>query len=262
MPESYHQGPADRPAARGEADLPRRRSIPFKKCGKSGQEIAEHLPASGTVADELCIIRSLHTEAINHDPAHTFMNTGTTISGRPSMGSWLRYGLGSESDNLPGFVVLTSLGRHGQAQPIAARQWHSGFLPSRFQGVEFRSKGDPVLYVNNPARRHTAAAARRGRRRAGAQPTAQRRRATIRKSRRASRSTRWPSACRPACRSLMDLSGEPKATLDLYGTQGRRRLVRGELPAGPAAGRARRAFHPALSSRLGPSRRHQAQHRR
>ena len=78
------------------------------------------------------------------------MNTGTTISGRPSMGAWLLYGLGSETDNLPGFVVLSSVGRAGQAQPIAARQWHSGFLPSRFQGVEFRSAGDPVLYVGNP----------------------------------------------------------------------------------------------------------------
>src|SRR6185436_4444811 len=102
------------------------------------------------MADEMCILKSLHTEAINHDPAHTFMNTGTTISGRPAMGSWLWYGLGSASDDLPGFVVLTSLGRFGQAQPIAARQWHSGFLPSRFQGVEFRSKGDPVLYVSRP----------------------------------------------------------------------------------------------------------------
>src|SRR5262249_42593264 len=95
-------------------------------------------------------IRSMHTEAINHDPAHTFMNTGTTISGRPSMGSWLWYGLGAECDDLPGFVVLASTGRSGQSQPIAARQWHSGFLPSQFQGVEFRSKGDPVLYLRNP----------------------------------------------------------------------------------------------------------------
>src|SRR2546430_3237422 len=98
----------------------------------------------------LCIIRSLKTDAINHDPAHTFMNTGTTISGRPSMGSWVWYGLGAETDSLPGFVVMMSTGRSGQMQPIAARQWHSGFLPSQFQGVEFRSKGDPVLYVGNP----------------------------------------------------------------------------------------------------------------
>src|SRR5438132_13316192 len=124
---------------------------PFKKFGKNGQEIGEIFPQVGSMADEICIVRSMRTEAINHDPAHTFMNTGTTISGRPAMGSWLVYGLGSASENLPGFVVLISTGKAGQQQPISARQWHSGFLPSRFQGVEFRSKGDPVLYVNSPS---------------------------------------------------------------------------------------------------------------
>src|SRR5260221_14456161 len=123
---------------------------PFKKYGESGQEICEIFPQFGTIADEICIVRSLRTEAINHDPAHTFMNTGTTISGRPSMGSWLTYGLGAETENLPGFVVLTSTGKFGQSQPIASRQWSAGFLPSRFQGVHFRSKGDAVLYVGNP----------------------------------------------------------------------------------------------------------------
>src|SRR6266446_8737690 len=122
----------------------------FVKYGKSGQEICSLFPHIGSIADDICIIRSMTTEAINHDPAHTFMNTGTTISGRPSMGSWLWYGLGSESANLPGFVVLVSTGKAGQSQPIAARQWHSGFLPGNFQGVLFRSKGDPVLYVGNP----------------------------------------------------------------------------------------------------------------
>jgi hypothetical protein len=123
---------------------------PFVKCGQSGQEISAVFPHLHKVADELCIIRSMRTNAINHDPAHTFMNTGTTISGRPAMGSWLWYGLGSECDDLPGFVVMVSTGRAGQQQPVSSRQWHSGFLPSRFQGVEFRSKGDPVLYVGNP----------------------------------------------------------------------------------------------------------------
>ena len=123
---------------------------PFARYGKSGQEICSIFPEIGSMADEICIIRSMVTEAINHDPAHTYMNTGTSIPGRPSMGSWINYGLGSESSDLPGFVVLTSLGKFGQAQPIAARQWHSGFLPSRFQGVEFHSKGDPVLYVGSP----------------------------------------------------------------------------------------------------------------
>jgi hypothetical protein len=100
--------------------------------------------------DEICIVRSMTTDAINHDPAHMFMNTGTQIAGRPSMGAWVNYGLGSEAEDLPGYVVLTSLGKGGQNQPIAARQWSSGFLPSRFQGVSLRSKGDPVMYLSPP----------------------------------------------------------------------------------------------------------------
>ena len=123
---------------------------PFHRFGKSGQQICSLFPHFGSIADDICIVRSLKTEQINHDPAHTFMNTGTAISGRPSMGSWLLYGLGNMSQNLPGFVVMSSIGKFGQSQPIAARQWHSGFLPSRLQGVEFRSTGDPVLYVKNP----------------------------------------------------------------------------------------------------------------
>ncbi|MFO0897253.1 MAG: DUF1501 domain-containing protein [Pirellulales bacterium] len=124
----------------------------FQKWGQSGQEISSILPQMGRqLADKICIVRSLHTDAINHDPAHTFMNTGAMIAGRPAMGSWLLYGLGAETRDLPGFVVLVSTGKFGQSQPIAARQWHSGFLPSRYQGVEFRSKGEPVLYVGNPA---------------------------------------------------------------------------------------------------------------
>src|SRR3954465_4827637 len=123
----------------------------FKPFGKSGQQICELFPNFGSIADEICIIRSMVTEAINHDPAHTFMNTGTTISGRPSMGSWVWYGLGAECDNLPGFVVLTSTGKAGQQQPIASRQWSSGFLPSRYAGIRLNSKGDAVYYINSPA---------------------------------------------------------------------------------------------------------------
>ncbi|MCA9062815.1 MAG: DUF1501 domain-containing protein [Planctomycetaceae bacterium] len=123
----------------------------FRQWGQSGQTIAEIWPQlAEKCADDMCIVRSLHTDAINHDPAHTFMNTGSMIAGRPAMGSWLLYGLGAESQNLPGFVVMVSTGKFGQKQPIAARQWHSGFLPGQFQGVEFRSTGDPVLYVRNP----------------------------------------------------------------------------------------------------------------
>ena len=124
----------------------------FLRAGKSGQSISSIFPEiAGRIADRIAIVRSLHTEAINHDPAHTFMNTGGMVPGRPAAGSWLWYGLGSDAEDLPGFIVMVSTGAYGQRQPIAARQWHSGLLPSRFQGVEFRSKGDAVLYVRPPA---------------------------------------------------------------------------------------------------------------
>jgi hypothetical protein len=124
--------------------------VDFKKHGRSGQEISDLFPHLASIADDLCIVRSLHTDQINHDPAHAFMNTGSIIKGRPSMGSWLLYGLGAETDNLPGFIVLTSQGKSG-AQPVSARQWSSGLLPSKFQGILFQSKGDAVHYVGNPA---------------------------------------------------------------------------------------------------------------
>jgi len=120
----------------------------FRKHGQSGQEISDILPGIAGIADDIAILRSMHTDQINHDPAHTVMNTGTSISGRPSMGSWVTYGLGSISDDLPGFVVLTSEGGRNP-QPISSRQWGSGFLPSKFQGVQFYSKGDPVHYVRS-----------------------------------------------------------------------------------------------------------------
>ncbi|MFP6620033.1 MAG: DUF1501 domain-containing protein [Pirellulaceae bacterium] len=123
--------------------------VKFKKYGKNGQEISDFLPWHAKMADDICVLRSMVTEQINHDPAHTFMNTGSAISGRPSMGSWINYGLGSESENLPGFVVLTSVGGRNP-QPIAQRQWSAGFLPGRYQGVELNSVGDPVHYVRNP----------------------------------------------------------------------------------------------------------------
>ena len=122
----------------------------FKQFGDCGAWMNELFPHLGSVADDIAIIRSMHTEAINHDPAHCFINTGSSIPGRPSMGAWATYGLGSEAEELPGFLVLTSLGKGGQNQPIAARQWSAGFLPAKFQGVHLRGKGDPVLYLNNP----------------------------------------------------------------------------------------------------------------
>ena len=191
---------------------------PFKKYGKSGLEISTALPHVGSVADELCVIRSVKTEAINHDPAHTFMNTGTTISGRPSMGAWLTYGLGAETEQLPGFVVLTSVGG-GQNQPIASRQWHSGFLPSRFQGVPFHSKGDPVLYVKNPPgvtneRQRDIVSA--------VQSLNQFRNKTVADPEIATRISQYEMAFRmqTSVPDLVDISQETKETLDLYGTKG------------------------------------------
>jgi hypothetical protein len=151
MPESFTTG---QPIAQlqGQKLVCQAPLFPFKQWGDSGQQISELFPHLGSVADEICIVRSLHTDQINHDPAHTVMNTGVSISGRPSMGSWVLYGLGSECDDLPGFIVLTSISPDGRnPQPIAARQWHSGFLPSRYQGVAFSSHGDPVHYLNNPS---------------------------------------------------------------------------------------------------------------
>ncbi|MCM8536882.1 MAG: DUF1501 domain-containing protein [Lentisphaeraceae bacterium] len=122
----------------------------FKKHGQSGLEVSEAFPHIGSVADDLCIIKSMKNEQINHDPAHTVMNTGGILNGRPSIGSWVNYALGTENDSLPGYVVMSSEGG-GQAQPISTRQWNNGFLPGRFQGVKFNSVGDAVYYINNPA---------------------------------------------------------------------------------------------------------------
>jgi hypothetical protein len=121
----------------------------FKRYGQSGQYISDYLPYTARLADDIAVVRSMVTEQINHDPAHTFMNTGTAISGRPSMGAWTTYGLGAATEDLPGFVVLSSVGGRNP-QPIASRQWSAGFLPSKYQGVEFNSTGDPVHYVKNP----------------------------------------------------------------------------------------------------------------
>jgi hypothetical protein len=193
---------------------------PFKKWGQSGQEISEIWPElASRCADDICILRSLFTEAINHDPAHTFMNTGSMIAGRPAMGSWLWYGLGNESESLPGFVVMVSTGRFGQSQPIAARQWHSGFLASRYQGVEFRSTGDPVLYVRPPQGVSTSRqrdvvdavqALNRIEQKEAADPEI------------ATRISQYEMAFRmqTSIPDLMDLSDEPQQILDLYGAKG------------------------------------------
>jgi hypothetical protein len=121
----------------------------FSRHGKSGVEISDVLPYTQKIADEICVLRAMHTEAINHDPAITFFCTGSQIPGRPSMGSWASYGLGSLNDNLPAFIVLVSKNA-SRDQPLYSRLWSSGFLPSEHQGVQFRSGKDPVLFLTNP----------------------------------------------------------------------------------------------------------------
>ena len=187
----------------------------FRRRGRSGQEIAECLPHIGSIADDICIVRSMHTDQINHDPAHTVMNTGTSISGRPSMGAWITYGLGSESSALPGFVVLTSIGGRNP-QPIASRQWSSGFLPGRFQGVEFQSKGDPVHYVKSPPgvtrerqRRLIETVGELNRIRGESSPSPELE----------TRIAQYELAFRmqASIPELMDISSEPRSVLDMYG---------------------------------------------
>ena len=190
----------------------------FQRFGKCGRMISSVFPKIGEVADDLCVINSVQTEQINHDPAHTFMNTGTQISGRPSMGAWLTYGLGTEADDLPGFVVMTSVGG-GQSQPIAARQWHSGFLPSRYQGVEFRSVGDPVLYLGDPdgvtreLQRDVVESV---------QSLNRLHEESIDDPEIATRIAQYELAFKmqSSVPRLMDLSDESPATLEMYGTQG------------------------------------------
>src|SRR5204862_5357257 len=124
----------------------------FAQYGKGGTWMSELLPNMAKIADEFCVVRSLFTEAINHDPAITFSQTGSQLAGRPSIGSWVGYGLGSENKDLPAYVVLTSFGTgRRDDQPLYDRLWSSGFLPSKHQGVKFRNTGDPVLYLSNRA---------------------------------------------------------------------------------------------------------------
>jgi hypothetical protein len=123
----------------------------FRQCGQSGAWISDLLPSMQRVADDICVVRSMHTDAINHDPAITFFQTGSQQPGRPSIGAWVDYGLGTMNENLPAFIVLVSVASDGKpGQGLLARLWGNGFLPSRHQGVKLRSAGDPVLYLADP----------------------------------------------------------------------------------------------------------------
>ena len=194
----------------------------FARHGQSGASVSELLPHTARVVDELCIIKSMHTEAINHDPAVTFFQTGAALAGRPSIGSWLSYGLGSENRDLPAFVAMISKGTgNPEDQPLYDRLWGSGFLPSKYQGVKFRSVGDPVLFLSNPD---------------GLPPSTRRRmlddlaRLNARKLEEsgdpevATRIAQYEMAFRmqTSVPELIDVSNEPKHIFDLYGPDSRR----------------------------------------
>jgi hypothetical protein len=151
LPESVRQGQRLTGMTAGQGNFPIVNSPwKFQQHGESGTWMSELLPHMSKVVDDICVVKSMHTEAINHDPAITFFQSGHQQPGRPSIGAWLSYGLGSETQNLPSFVVLLSKNTFNQAQPLYDRLWGSGFLPSKYQGVKFRSQGDPVLYLNDP----------------------------------------------------------------------------------------------------------------
>jgi hypothetical protein len=162
LPDSIRQGQRLTTMTSGQAKFPVAPTIfKFAQHGQSGMWMSELVPQMSSIADEFCMIRSVNTEAINHDPAITFSQTGSQLAGRPSIGSWLSYGLGSENQDLPAYVVLTSFGSgRPDDQPLYDRLWGAGFLPSKHQGVKFRNRGDAVLYLSNPP--GVDAAARRG----------------------------------------------------------------------------------------------------
>lgn len=152
LPESIHQGQRLTTMTAEQASLPLVQSkFAFQQHGQAGMWFSELVPQQAKLANRLCMIRSMHTDAVNHDPALTMLLSGHQLPGRPSLGSWLSYGLGSEAENLPAFVVLVSQGSSKlNRQPLFDRLWSSGFLSSEHQGVRFRGQGDPVLYLNNP----------------------------------------------------------------------------------------------------------------
>jgi hypothetical protein len=193
----------------------------FSRHGACGAWVSELLPHTARIVDELCIVKSMHTEAINHDPAVTFCQTGAQLAGRPSIGSWLAYGLGSENQNLPAFVVMISLGSAGADQPLYSRLWGSGFLPTRYQGVKFQSGRDPVLYLSNPA---GFDAADRRRFLDDLAKLNQRRLEEAGDPEIATRIAQYEMAFRmqSSVPELTDLSGEPDYIFKLYGPEARK----------------------------------------
>ena len=221
----------------------------FARHGQCGMELSELLPHTASIADEICLIRSMQTDAVNHAPAQILMNTGSQQFGRPSFGAWTLYGLGSESEDLPGFVVLTS----AKGTSGGASNYGCGFLPTMYGGIPFRSAGDPVLYLSNPR---------------GIDDETQR--ASLDTLQRlndlalqtagdpeiAARIQSYEMAYRlqSSAPELMDLASEPKEVLDMYGVKDPKEAsYRAQLPAGAAPDRTGRAFRAAVPRGLGPA---------
>jgi uncharacterized protein (DUF1501 family) len=222
LPASIRMGQRLTTMTAGQSTFPIASSMfRFARHGSSGAQISELLPYTARVADELCFIRSLHTEQINHDPGITFFQTGFQLAGRPSIGSWLAYGLGSENKDLPAFVVMTSRGGKLGDQPLADRLWGSGFLPTTYQGVKFRSGADPVLYLSNPPGFDTAARERFISlvRDLNEQKLEQAGDPEI-----ATRTAQYELAFRmqASVPELANISGEPESTFELYGPDARK----------------------------------------
>ena len=223
LPDSIRRGQRITGMTAGQDSFPVAASIfKFRRHGQSGAWLSELLPHTAGIVDDIALIRTMQTDAINHDPAITFINSGFQQPGRPSMGAWVSYGLGTENRDLPAFVVLVSQGSNkNAAQGIFSRLWGPGFLPSRYQGVKFRSSGDPVLYLSNPpgmdasTRRNiidAAAAINRMRAEEFGDPEIE------------TRIAQYEMAYRmqTSVPELMDLGGEPESTFKLYGEDARR----------------------------------------
>jgi hypothetical protein len=260
LPDSVRQGQRLTGMSGNQSSLPLAGSqFGFRRHGEHGAWVSDLLPHTARIVDDLCIVRSMYTEAINHDPAITFLQTGSQIAGRPSMGAWVHYGLGSDNEDLPAFVVLITPGKVDQ--PLYARLWGSGFLPSEHQGVQFRSGTDAVLYLNNPA---------------GVTPEGRRllldRLRDLHAHAAEKHGDSGGGRAHRAVRDVVPHAGERAGRDGRVGRDGgdvravRSRLahaghLRRQLPARAAARRARREVHPALSPGLGPARQPAARHR-
>ncbi|MCC6797011.1 MAG: DUF1501 domain-containing protein [Candidatus Hydrogenedentes bacterium] len=223
LPESVRMGQRLTTMTSGQAKFPMASSIfKFGQRGQSGAWVSDLLPHIANIADDLCFIKSVNTEAINHDPAITYIQTGSQQPGRPSLGAWLSYGLGSENQDLPGFIVMTSRSDMNRpAQALFDRLWGSGFLPSEYQGVKFRSGGDPVLYLSNPP---GIDADTRRRMLNGIAQLNEVQAAAYQDPEIDTRIAQYEMAFRmqTSVPELTDVSNEPDTTFDLYGPQSRK----------------------------------------